>query len=143
MKYVDRKQYFQKYYQKNKAKKYKYFIEYLLKRFGTTNLWKIPRYAKRKKEYAKNYWLAYRTNFPERILATRKLNQKIISGKIKRSPCVVCGATYRIHGHHPDYSKPLKVIWLCPVHHKKYHKTLWTMHITSAKNSCERSSTKS
>lgn len=32
--------------------------------------------------------------------------------------CVVCGK-FPAHKHHPDISKPLEVIFLCPLHHKK------------------------
>lgn len=32
--------------------------------------------------------------------------------------CASCG---RPHGHHPDYSRPLDVVWLCDKHHKEVH----------------------
>lgn len=41
-------------------------------------------------------------------------------GKITKQPCEVCGAVAQ--AHHDDYSKPLEVRWLCPVHHKQEHK---------------------
>ena len=28
-----------------------------------------------------------------------------------------CTVTDRLEGHHPDYSKPLEVVWLCRTHH--------------------------
>ena len=40
----------------------------------------------------------------------------IKSGKLKRLPCEVCG-NIKSQMHHPDYSKPLKVRWLCPKYH--------------------------
>ena len=43
-------------------------------------------------------------------------------GRVEEMPCVVCGATSHIHGHHEDYSKPLDVLWLCPKHHVGLHK---------------------
>ncbi len=42
-------------------------------------------------------------------------------GIIKKEPCKICKKKYRVNGHHPDYSKPLEVIWLCPIHHKQLH----------------------
>lgn len=37
-----------------------------------------------------------------------------------KQPCEVCGSldTQR---HHDDYSKPLEVRWVCPLHHKGIH----------------------
>lgn len=31
-------------------------------------------------------------------------------------PCIGCGA--KAEAHHPDYDKPLEVIWVCKAHHR-------------------------
>ena len=36
--------------------------------------------------------------------------------------CSRCGAKCKPHGHHPDYSRPLAVIWLCFCCHKAEHR---------------------
>ena len=51
-----------------------------------------------------------------RVMAQRAL--KI--GTIKKEPCSVCGKE-RSEMHHPDYSKPLDIIWLCRSHHQYLH----------------------
>lgn len=40
-------------------------------------------------------------------------------GIVKEQVCCVCGE--KAVAHHPDYSKPLEVIWLCHKHHKEIH----------------------
>lgn len=41
---------------------------------------------------------------------------------IRPNQCSNCGETSkRIHGHHPDYSKPLLVMWLCASCHMSLH----------------------
>jgi len=66
----------------------------------------------------------YRHNNPEKIKAHSILNNAIRAGLIQRLPCSICGSTKRIHGHHPCYSKPLDVVWLCPLHHAEHHKAV-------------------
>ena len=44
-----------------------------------------------------------------------------LAQKVKKEPCSVCG-NVTVHRHHPDYSKPEKVIFLCPLHHARLHK---------------------
>ena len=42
-------------------------------------------------------------------------------GRVEKKPCEACGATVGVQKHHPDYSRPLLVNWLCPVHHRAVH----------------------
>ena len=37
-------------------------------------------------------------------------------GKLVRQPCEVCGSD-KVKMHHEDYSRPLRVRWLCRSHH--------------------------
>lgn len=40
--------------------------------------------------------------------------------KLKMFPCEICGSI-KSHRHHPDYDKPLEVVYLCAYHHKQAH----------------------
>lgn len=60
----------------------------------------------------------YVKEFPEKIQAEKKAQLNI---KIDK-PCVVCGSTENLQRHHPDYSKPLEVVILCPACHGKIHR---------------------
>lgn len=42
-------------------------------------------------------------------------------GKLPKQPCRVCGSTVKVERHHPNYSKPLKVVHLCRKHHLELH----------------------
>ena len=59
----------------------------------------------------------------DKIRAKNMLNYLVEQGIIKRQPCEVCG-NGNGQGHHPDYSKPLEVIWLCQTHHSEKHREL-------------------
>ena len=61
--------------------------------------------------------------YPERSRARWMLKEAVKAGRISRQPCSTCGAP-KSHGHHPDYGKPLEVVWLCDHHHKEAHGTL-------------------
>jgi hypothetical protein len=51
------------------------------------------------------------------------LHSHIKRGLIKKRPCCICGEA-RSESHHPDYSKPLEVIWFCRDHHLQFHQGL-------------------
>jgi hypothetical protein len=59
----------------------------------------------------------------QRIKVWQALNAAVRQGVVTKKPCVICGAL-KVVGHHPDYSKPLDVIWLCRDHHRAEHKRL-------------------
>ena len=62
----------------------------------------------------------WRKNNPEKYRAQNMLNNAIRDGKIQKHACMVCGDP-QSEGHHPDYSKPLSVVWLCAEHHREIH----------------------
>lgn len=49
------------------------------------------------------------------------LRKAVKLGNLAKLSCQDCG-DIKSEGHHPDYSKPLKVIWLCRKHHVLWHK---------------------
>lgn len=69
--------------------------------------------------------------YPEKAKAKRAVRTAIESGKlIKPSVCDACGCIPKplrdgrpgLQGHHPDYSRPLAVEWLCHACHQTRHK---------------------
>lgn len=62
-------------------------------------------------------WLA---NNHEKWNAEHKARRRLKSANIQRPPCVICGNPVS-HAHHPDYSKPFLVAFLCPKHHGGVH----------------------
>lgn len=62
----------------------------------------------------------YRQRQKERYAATNKLNNAVRDGRIQKLPCFICGAL-EVEAHHPAYSLPLDVAWLCNQHHREIH----------------------
>jgi hypothetical protein len=56
---------------------------------------------------------------PVRRAAQIALGNAVRAGKVAPLPCFVCGD--KAEAHHPDYSAPLDVVWLCSSHHKQTH----------------------
>jgi len=56
----------------------------------------------------------------DKVRARKALNHAIAAGKVIPQPCERCSAP-KAQGHHPDYSKPLVVEWLCPKCHSQLH----------------------
>ena len=61
--------------------------------------------------------------YPEKNKARIMVRDAVKSGKLQKLPCEICETTIKVHGHHPDYSKPLEVVWLCVKHHGERHRT--------------------
>lgn len=83
-----------------------------LKRYRKTNEGRqkeIERSAKTRKKY------------PERDKARVTARRAIKTGEIKKRACQICGEI-KTEMHHPDYSKPLEVVFLCLEHHGKLHR---------------------
>ncbi len=57
--------------------------------------------------------------YPEKMRARQKVYRAKKSGKLLPQPCEICGCEENIQAHHPDYKKPLDVMWLCPDDHRK------------------------
>ena len=68
------------------------------------------------KKAIKNATDKYEQSNPERVQAWAV----IARSRMKKQPCFVCGEK-KVHAHHPDPSRVLEVIFLCPFHHKQEH----------------------
>ena len=91
----------------------------------------MPKYLKEyskknpRKEYFKRYHKVhvkiYIKNNPEKYKARYILRNAIASKKVlKPDKCSKC-TNLKPQAHHPNYSKPLDVIWLCRNCHMKEH----------------------
>lgn len=66
--------------------------------------------------------LSYKLRKPERRAAHVALGNAVRDGRVIPWPvCAVPDCCGRPQGHHPDYSRPLDVVWLCDKHHKEAH----------------------
>lgn len=66
---------------------------------------------------------AYRLRNKSRRAAHNAVAKALLAGKIVPWPCCAmpeCSDT-KVEAHHPDYSAPLDVVWLCGVDHKAVH----------------------
>jgi|6_EtaG_2_1085325.scaffolds.fasta_scaffold10801_8 hypothetical protein len=58
---------------------------------------------------------------PEKYRAHYAVSNAVRDGRLDRpNRCSRCNEKGRIEGHHEDYSKPLEVIWLCTLCHRRY-----------------------
>lgn len=87
------------------------------KHYTKTESWKIS-HAKSAKKWASIH--------PNRRKANVIVGNAVRDGKLNKHPCFICGNT-NVQGHHPDYDRPLDVIWLCVKHHKETHKIAYEL----------------
>ena len=85
-------------------------------------------YAKNGRNRADNYQeaiLHWRQSHPKECKAHEQLRKAVSKGEIVRpDSCEKCRRRVRLYGHHTDYSKPLKVVWVCGSCHKLLHTSM-------------------
>jgi hypothetical protein len=67
--------------------------------------------------------IAHRKRYRERQRARDAVKRAILEGRIIPRCCERCGDP-KAEAHHPDYSQPLAVEWLCDPHHKAAHREM-------------------
>lgn len=89
----------------------------------------LPHRVKAREEYAKTEQgriagnrakKKFRESNPVKAKAHNMVSNAIRDGELKKEPCMICNSS-DVQAHHPDYTKPLDVVWLCPLHHSKIH----------------------
>ena len=102
-----RRAYHRKYYAKNKERIKKRIAKYLKTPAG--------------KRMAKKRFENYTKKHPDRYRATQAVRIAKTKGILKKQSCLFCG-NKKTDAHHPDYKKPLDIVWLCRACHLKIHK---------------------
>ena len=84
------------------------------------------RYCKAcRRAYAKGHRARHSDLTPEQRLkanARAYANEYERRGKLVPQPCKIVGCKEKPEKHHPDYSKPLFIEWICRAHHLEAHK---------------------
>ena len=76
-------------------------------------------------EYRKKMSEIFSQKYIKQRKASRCVTNAVRDGRlIKSDRCTLCLSIENIEGHHPDYDKPLEVVWLCRKCHRNYHKEL-------------------
>lgn len=89
------------------------------------NLEKIRAYDKRRASQPhrvaqrKAIFEAWKVHHPKRRAANILLGNAVRAGRVEKLPCLICGEN--AEAHHPDYDRPLDVVWLCRPHHMQAH----------------------
>jgi len=103
--------YFKEYDKLHSRDRIEYFRKYYRQKFGLN---------KNKEKHDSEYYYL-------RKKANQIIFVELRAGRMKRLPCSVCGCE-KSEAHHPNYSKPLEVIWLCKKHHEKEHHKISTFN---------------
>lgn len=73
-------------------------------------------------EEAAAFLAKWNADNPLKRKAQSAVRTAIRSGKLtKPTNCTECGIEAKLDGHHPDYSKPFEVMWLCRKCHMAWH----------------------
>ena len=117
------------YYDKNKERLSEYFKKKNKKYYESHK----DELCEQSREWAKNnrakkreHTKTYRSKHPQKFKAQQAVQKRVARGTLKKRPCLIC-QNLIAEAHHPDYSRPLDVIWLCDKHHKEIHKLIDTI----------------
>jgi len=78
-----------------------------------------PEVKRRRADRAKQY--SQDPKLRIRWLARWYSRRMVRNGSITQQPCAICGKEDS-QMHHPDYTKPLLIVWLCADCHRKLHR---------------------
>jgi len=75
------------------------------------------------RQYYKEWYKKHNRNRNKKaVKACSLFNQYMKENNIQRPQfCSICGKEDNIRAHHPDYSKPLEIIWVCRQCHREIH----------------------
>jgi len=134
----DRKEYAKQWYIENKEITKKRAKEWKKDNSGKVKEWNRIAARKRYNENPKKYRdivKNHRKSNSERLSEHQKEYRKDNQEKIKAQrlaitvypisqTCSVVGCNEIGERHHPDYSKPLDIVWLCKKHHEEIHRKI-------------------
>ncbi len=84
---------------------------------------RIGRDPEKHKKVVKKRLYNWRKKNPEKIKVHAILRRALKKEEIfKSNKCEICGKNENIEAHHPDYSFPLQVLWVCRQCHVKIHR---------------------
>lgn len=83
-------------------------------------------YKSKTRDKSKIYAKTWLENNREKQRTHSKVAKALSKKILIKKPCKVCKEK-RVDAHHPNYDKPLEVIWLCRQHHKDLHRALGGM----------------
>lgn len=82
---------------------------------------KTEEQKKKKHEYYQKW--SKTENAKKYRVSRKKVYIALKNGKlIKPNKCTLCFSDGKVEAHHPDYEKPLEVVWLCKSCHGKVHR---------------------
>jgi hypothetical protein len=80
-------------------------------------------YGKRWRKENPHYKKLYNKKNRNKVRAWRTVRRAVKAGKIvKPKRCTLCHKKRSLLAHHPDYSKPLEIQWICWPCHNRHHK---------------------
>lgn len=75
-----------------------------------------------RKEHNRKVSAEWRATNPVRRAAQIAVGNAVRDGRLVPWPvCAMPECSLKPVAHHPDYSRPLDVVWLCQAHHKQAH----------------------